>query len=65
MPLHGTTCLIGLYEKATQHIQEFHRLSKDLTTQSEALEHLSEVERLHSQIRKIIQEVKATTVQIG
>ncbi len=58
------TNLIRLHAKATHHIEEYSRLSRD-RKQSKALEHLREVNRIHSQIRSAIEGVKSTTVHIA
>jgi hypothetical protein len=46
--------LIRLNKKAEQHANEYKRLSKDGSAQSQAIKHLQKAERLHSQVRDLI-----------
>jgi hypothetical protein len=48
--------LVRLHEKATRHLNEHKRLSRNLSAQSKATEHLRKAERLNFLISCIIRD---------
>ncbi|MGC9966906.1 MAG: hypothetical protein ABSE08_16000 [Syntrophobacteraceae bacterium] len=54
--------LVRLHEKATRHLNEYKRLSRDLSAQSKATEQLRKADRLHSQISDIIRDINSAPV---
>jgi hypothetical protein len=51
--------LVRLNEKATRHSENYKKLSMDLNSQSKALDHLMQAERLYRQISCIIRNVNS------
>jgi hypothetical protein len=51
--------LVRLHEKATRHSKKYKKLSRDLGTQSKALDHLMEAERLYRQVSCMIRNMSS------
>jgi hypothetical protein len=57
--------LVLLNEKAKRHYANYRELSRDLITQSKALDHLRKAERLYRQISGIIRDINSAQALIG
>lgn len=54
--------VISLDEKAMRHSNVYKKLSKKLSAQSKAAEHLRKAERLYSEISDIIRDINSAPV---
>jgi hypothetical protein len=65
MTCRGVRRLVLLNEKAKRHYANYRELSRDLSAQSKALDHLRKAERLYCQISGIIRDINSAQALIG